>query len=170
MTLIIGLGNPDRGDDAAGLAVARGVRRAAPPGVTVTDVDGDQLALLDAWSSAAASDDPVYVIDAVRSGADPGTVHRFTADEQPPATVRPAGTHALTLTEVIEVARALSTSRHRRLPARLTCYGIEAATFAPGAAMSPAVAAAVESLTARLLRELRAGRGAGRSGRQAVRG
>lgn len=32
MTIVIGIGNPDRGDDAAGLAVARTVRAAAPAG------------------------------------------------------------------------------------------------------------------------------------------
>jgi Ni,Fe-hydrogenase maturation factor len=53
MTLVIGIGNPDRGDDAAGLAVARNVRAAAPAGVAVIELDGDQLALLDAWDGAA---------------------------------------------------------------------------------------------------------------------
>jgi hydrogenase maturation protease len=154
MTLVIGLGNADRGDDAIGLVIARGIRRACPPGVTVADVDGDQLALLDAWAEAAADGDAVYVVDAVRSGAAPGTVYRFTADDPLPATIRPAGTHALTLAEVIEVARALSTENRRRLPVNLICYGIEAATFTPGAPMSPSVAAAVESLTATLLHEL----------------
>jgi hydrogenase maturation protease len=157
VTLVIGLGNADRGDDAAGLAVTRAVRRAAPPGITVTDLVGDQLDLLDAWSTAAAKGDAVFVIDAVRSGAPPGTVHRFTPDDLPSAALRPAGTHALTLTEVIGMARALSTDTRRRLPARLVCYGIEAATFAPGAPMSAPVAAAVEPVAAALLREIAEG-------------
>jgi hydrogenase maturation protease len=155
MTLVIGLGNADRGDDAVGLVVARGIRRAAPPGVTVTDVDGDQLALLDAWATAATDGDAVYVIDAVRSGAPPGTVYRFTDGDPLPATTRPAGTHALTLAEVIAIARALSTEDCPRIPARLICYGIEAVTFTPGAPMSWSVAVAAESVTATLLQELR---------------
>jgi hydrogenase maturation protease len=154
VTLVIGLGNTDRGDDAAGLAVAGAVRRAAPPGVTVTDLDGDQLALLDAWSAAAASGEAVFVIDAVRSGAPPGTLHRFTLGDLPSATFRPAGTHALTLTEVIGIARALSTDTCPRLPARLVCYGIEAATLTPGVPMSAPVAAAVEPVAAALLHEI----------------
>jgi hydrogenase maturation protease len=48
----IGIGNPDRGDDAVGLAVARRVRDAAPGGVTVKELDGDQLTLLDEWDHA----------------------------------------------------------------------------------------------------------------------
>jgi hypothetical protein len=38
MTLVIGIGNPDRGDDAVGLAVAGRVRAAAPAGVTVIEL------------------------------------------------------------------------------------------------------------------------------------
>jgi hydrogenase maturation protease len=64
MTLVIGIGtgigNADRGDDAAGLAVARLVRAAAPAGVTVLELDGDQLELLDARDGAAE----VYLVDA----------------------------------------------------------------------------------------------------------
>ncbi len=56
MKLVIG--NHDRGDDAAGLAVAGRIRAAALPGVGVILLDGDQLALLDAWADA----DDVYVI------------------------------------------------------------------------------------------------------------
>jgi Ni,Fe-hydrogenase maturation factor len=49
VALLIGIGNADHGDDAAGLAVARRVTAAAPGGVTVTELSGDQLGLLDAW-------------------------------------------------------------------------------------------------------------------------
>jgi hydrogenase maturation protease len=71
MTLVIGIGNPDRGDDAAGLAVARRVRAAAARrDVTVTELIGDQLALLDIWDGVK----DVYVIDAVCSGGAPGSV------------------------------------------------------------------------------------------------
>lgn len=153
MTLVIGIGNPDRGDDAAGLAVARRVREAtaaaiARPDVTVVELTGDQLALLDAWDG----EKQVYVIDAVWSGATPGTVFRFDAAR--PLGVRFAGrgTHTFSLADVVELARALG-----RLPARLTGYGIEGAAFGFGAGLSPPVAAAAEAVAARLLGELEAG-------------
>ena len=149
MILVIGIGNPTRGDDAAGLAVARRIREAAPGHVTVTELAGDQLALLDAWTGARE----VYLIDAVCSGGTPGTVYRFDAAE--PLTVHfwHCGTHTFSLADVIELARALG-----RLPARLTGFGIEGATFEPGAPLSPEVEAAVEAVTALLLRELRENR------------
>jgi len=150
MILVIGIGNPARGDDAAGLAVARRIREAAAPGdVTVTELAGDQLALLDAWTGARE----VYVIDAVCSGGTPGTVYRFDAAEPLTAHFWHRGTHTFSLADVIELARALG-----RLPARLTGFGIEGATFEPGVPLSPEVEAAVEAVTVLLLGELRENR------------
>ena len=149
MILVIGIGNPARGDDAAGLAVARRIRDAAPGDVTVAELAGDQLALLDAWTGARE----VYVIDAVCSGGTPGTVYRFDAAEPLTAHFWHRGTHTFSLADVIELARALG-----RLPARLTGFGIEGATFEPGAPLSPEVEAAVEAVTALLLGEVRENR------------
>ena len=148
MRLVIGVGNPDRGDDAAGLAVARRIRDAAPRDVTVTELDGDQLKLLDAWDGA----DEVYVVDAVCSGGQPGTAYRFDGSGPLGARFRQRGTHTFSLAEVIELARAL-----HRLPARLAGYGIEAATFAHGASLSPEVEAAVQAVTGQILGELTGG-------------
>jgi hydrogenase maturation protease len=149
MTLVIGIGNADRGDDAAGLAVARRVRAAtAPREVTVAELIGDQLGLLDAWDGVKE----VYVVDAVCSGGAPGTVYRFDGAQPLDARFRHRGTHTLSIADVIELARALG-----RLPARLTGYGIEGAAFEIGAGLSPEVAAAVEAVTGRLLAELKAG-------------
>ena len=147
MILVIGIGNPTRGDDAAGLLVARHIREAASPGeVTVTELAGDQLALLDAWTGARE----VYLIDAVCSGGTPGTVYRFDAAEPLTAHFWHHGTHTFSLADVIELGRALD-----RLPGRLTGYGIEGGTFEPGAPLSAEVEAAIQAVTAALLRELR---------------
>jgi hydrogenase maturation protease len=148
MKLVIGIGNPDRGDDAAGLAVARRVRDAAPRGVTVKELDGDQLRLLDAWDDAAE----VYVVDAVCSGGPPGAAYRFDASRPLGARFRHRGTHTFSLAEAIELARAL-----RRLPARLTGYGIEGTTFALGAGLSPEAEAATRVVAGQILGELTGG-------------
>ncbi len=149
MTLVIGIGNADRSDDAAGLAVARRVRAATTRrNVSVAELIGDQLALLDVWNGV----NDVYVIDAVCSGGTPGTVYRFDAAQPLDARFRHRGTHTLSLADVIELARALD-----RLPARLAGYGIEGAAFGVGVGLSPEVEAAVEVVTGRLLVELKAG-------------
>lgn len=148
MRLVIGIGNSGRGDDAAGLAVAALVERAAPPGVSVRRAEGDPLALLDIWAGVA----DVYLVDAVRSGAAPGTVIRFDASRPLGVRFRHQGTHALGLADVIEVGRAL-----RRLPAHLTGFGIEGAAFEQGAPLSAQAQDAVRRVAARLVGELAAG-------------
>jgi hydrogenase maturation protease len=148
VALLIGVGNADRGDDAAGLMVARRVAAAAPGGVTVTELSGDQLGLLDAWEGQSE----VWVTDAVCSGAAPGTMYRFDAATPLGAPLSRRGTHALSLADVIELARALG-----RLPGRLVGYGIEGAAFEPGAPLSSAVDAAARAVASQILRELREG-------------
>ena len=148
MRLVIGIGNPDRGDDAVGLAVARRVRDAAPADVTVAELDGDQLKLLDAWDGA----DEVYVVDAVCSGGRPGATYRFDASGPLGTRFAHRGTHTFSLAEVIELARAL-----RRLPTRLAGYGIEAATFTLGAGLSPEAEAAAGAVAGQILDELTGG-------------
>ena len=151
--LLIGLGNDARGDDAAGLEVARRLRGA--PGVHVMELGGDPLALLDAWDGASS----VVVVDAVRSGAPAGTVHRLDAREAPlsAALGGASSTHAVGLADAIELARALG-----RLPERLVVLGIEGRRFGSGDRPSPEVVEAIErvsrSLSARRPRAATAAR------------
>ena len=149
MILVIGIGNPDRGDDAAGLAVAKRVRAATRSDeVTVRELAGDQLALIDEWAGAT----DVYVVDAVSSGGTPGTVYRFDAADPLTGRFRHRGTHAFSLADVIELARALD-----KLPGHLAGFGIEGAGFAIGAGLSPQAAAAVDEATSLLLADIKAG-------------
>jgi hydrogenase maturation protease len=149
MILVIGIGNPDRGDDAAGLAVAKHIRAATLSGeVTVRELVGDQLALIDEWTGATH----VFVVDAVSSGGTPGTVYRFDAEDALTERFQHRGTHMFSLADVIELARALD-----RLPRHLAGFGIEGADFAIGAGLSPQAAAAVDEVTSLLLTDIKAG-------------
>ena len=141
MTLVIGVGNADRGDDAAGLVAARAVR-AADSRIAVAELAGDQLGLLDMWAGA----DEVIVVDAVWSGAPAGTVFRFSAATPLGGPFRRPGTHTFSLADVIELARNLNV-----LPPRLTGYGIEGRDFGFGKPLSPPVAAAVGEVAKLLL-------------------
>jgi hydrogenase maturation protease len=144
--LVVGIGNVYRGDDAAGLMVASLVRSARQPGVTVLDLEGEPVSLLDLW----AGTDAVYLADAVRSGGQPGTVYRFDAAlGLPPAPLRHRGTHAFSLGDAIEMARAVG-----GLPGRLVVYGIEGAAFQAGVPLSAPVRSAVTEVACRILAEL----------------
>lgn len=173
---MIGVGNALRGDDAAGVEVARRLRArlqearegearggevsefeearkdragAAAPEIEVRELEGETLALLDVWEGA----DAVVLVDAVRSGAAPGMIHRVDASRKPlPARLRgSSSTHAVGVGEAIELARSLG-----RLPRRVVLYGLEGAGFDAGAGLSRAVAAAVAPLAEAVLGEARA--------------
>ena len=134
--LVVGLGQRDRGDDAAGPAVAARVGALGLPGVRVIEQE-DPAGLLDAWAGAEL----VVVADAVRSGRPPGTVHVLHAAHGPlPAWVGVGGTHAFGLAEAVELARALD-----RLPPELVIVGIEAGQFGLGEPVSPPVAGALDT-------------------------
>jgi len=146
-TLIIGLGNEYRRDDAVGLVVARRLREAAPESVLVLEETGEGASLLESWQDAHT----VILIDAVQSGAAPGTVHRLDARAKPIAKkFFRFSTHAFGLAEAVELARALG-----RLPPRLIVYGIEGKRFEAGVGLSPEVKAVVGEVVERVLGELR---------------
>lgn len=140
--VVVGAGNPDRGDDGAGVAVAECVAAAGLPGVRVAVDRGDPVALIDVWEGAHS----LWVIDACRSGAPPGTVRRFD-----PAVTRPRAlrtSHGLSVVDAVELARSLG-----RLPARVWVYVIEAGSCDPGASLSDPVVAAVQQVAGELLAE-----------------
>ena len=145
--LLIGVGNPDRGDDAIGPLVARAVRELAPPAVEVRELEGEGSAIFFALGDAQT----VVIVDASRSGAPPGTVERIDAWEAAlPASSSETSTHAFGLAAAIELARALGA-----LPPRCILYGVEGASFRAGEALSPPVGRAIAALIPRLARELR---------------
>jgi hydrogenase maturation protease len=147
--LVVGIGNDGRGDDAVGLVVARRVRArlAAADAVAVVECDGDAASLLDRWSAASL----VIVIDAVRSGATAGSLHRVDlVRHRAPLPPRGRSSHALGLAEAVELGRSLG-----RLPPRLVLYGIEATVFDLGAPLSSPVAAAAIRVARRVVRAVR---------------
>jgi hydrogenase maturation protease len=149
--LVIGLGNRDRGDDAVGLHVARRVATLGLPDVVVEEAKGDSLALLDRWAGLGR----VVLVDAAAPLALPGRIHRLDPLAGPlPRDLALSSTHAFGLAEAVELSRRLGL-----LPQRMTIYAIEAGCFDPGAALSPAVAAAVVPAAGRIAAELAEGQG-----------
>jgi hydrogenase maturation protease len=144
--VVIGVGNEDRGDDAVGRRVAAALRGRVPDGVVVLDSDGDPATIMDSWSGA----DWAVLVDAMVSGAAPGTVRRIDATESPlPPSVQLASTHAMGAADAVELARTLD-----RLPERLVVYGIEGVSFRPGAPLTPEVADAVDVAARMVLAEV----------------
>jgi hydrogenase maturation protease len=148
-TCVVGVGNELRGDDAVGLEVLRLLEGALPDGVRVLPCEGEPVALLSAWEGC----DTVILVDATHSGAEPGTVRRIPAHDEPlPPERGRSSTHVLGVGEAIELARALG-----KLPPRAIVYGIEAGTLEAGAELSPEVRAAAATVAAAVRGELERG-------------
>jgi hydrogenase maturation protease len=144
--VVLGVGNRYRRDDGAGLAVAELLAGRVPEFVDVVECEQEPSRLLEAWDGAEAA----VIVDTVRSGAEPGTLHRFDASEEPlPAQVFRGSTHAFGVGEAVELGRALG-----RLPRRVLVYGVEGAAFEAGEGLTPAVEAAVGPAADAVLEDL----------------
>lgn len=143
--ILLGIGNPDRGDDASGRIAAVLLRDALPPGIVVAECDGEATDLL----TLIAGRDLAVIVDACLSGEPAGTVRRFDVAAAPlPAASYGLSTHGLGLDAAIELARSLG-----QLPARCIVYTIEGSDFAPGAALSPTIATAIRSVATSIITE-----------------
>lgn len=145
--LIIGVGNEMRGDDGAGLLVARLLQDRPPHGVSVLQHNGEGSTLIEAWQGYES----VVLVDAAApnalggsattgGGAAPGVIQRFSLDDGPlPVTLASSlSSHAFGVADAIDLARNL-----QRLPTQLTVYAIEGQDFRLGRPMTlPVVAAA----------------------------
>jgi hydrogenase maturation protease len=139
------LGSRYRGDDAVGPLVADRLREV---GATVLECGDEPTRLLDAWAGL----DLVVIVDAVSSGAPPGTVHRVDPGEGPlPRDLGLASTHAFSVTDALELGRALG-----QAPRRVIVIGIEGAAFGMGDPLTAAVAAALDGVAESVLAELEA--------------
>ena len=139
---VIGIGNRCRSDDAAGLAVLDQLRDRLPPTVTVRESLGDGTELLDLWRDFEMA----IAVDAVYSGAAPGTVYRFDAHLcQLPAQLFRYSTHVFGLAAAVEMGRVLGS-----LPLSLVVYGIEGRSFVTGLELSREVRAAVGVVSQRV--------------------
>jgi hydrogenase maturation protein HypF len=117
---IIGIGSPF-GDDAVGLEVARILAEAPPPGCEVIAADRPGATLIDLLDGA----DAAILVDAVRSGAKPGTVHELGFDELERCRAHFVSSHDLDVIPAIQLARKLG-----RAPVLGRVVGLEIARTA----------------------------------------
>ena len=140
--LIIGCGNRQRGDDAAGILAAERLREL---GIEADTHIGDAADLIEAWETV----DDVIVVDAVLTGAPVGTVQAWDGRQLPDSVSTTVSTHGFGVAEAIELARVLN-----RLPMRLRVYGVEGRRFEPGAEISSEVQRTVEEVAQRIIADV----------------
>jgi hydrogenase maturation protease len=155
LTVLVGLGNPVRGDDAVGLRVAEAVQcllnERPIAGVRVATSTRGGFELIDLLSGA----DHAVLVDCLEAlNARPGRV-RVLALDAVAGSARLVGSHDIGLPAAVELGRLLGI----RMPADVEVIGIEAEVgdrIEEG--LSPELAAAVPVVAAWLCERL-AGRG-----------
>lgn len=143
-TLIIGIGNRFRGDDALGCLLADAIRQHVS--CEVIEHDGEPASLIDTWKGRQ----DVILIDAVSSGAQAGTIHRIDLNENAlPDSFRSYSTHAFGIAEAVELARVLG-----KLPPHIVFYGVEGKSFSGGTALSGPLQEAAQELQQVIITEI----------------
>ena len=119
MDVVIAVGNAFRRDDGVAAVIAERLRSRALAGVEVIDEMCEPARLIEAWDGARLC----VLVDALSTGAEPGTVHRVELDDA--ADVRfdldasAHSTHGLAIADAVALGRALG-----RLPRRLVVVGV----------------------------------------------
>jgi hydrogenase maturation protease len=144
--LVVGFGNPDRGDDGVGVLVAQNLRARLPAGVTISARFDDALSLIDDW----ANFDALVCVDAAEPMGTPGRIHRIDLTTRDlPHNLTLTSSHAFGLAEVIALARTLELA-----PQNIVVYAIEGRCFDNGAPLTPDVAVAAAETAERIIAEV----------------
>ncbi len=145
-TLILGIGNPLMGDDAAGVLVAQQLQLRQGLNVDVIDGGTEGIGLIPVMEQYLR----VLVVDAVPMGLAPGTIRRFTwADVRLVRSGENLSLHQSDFTEALLLAEALGC-----LPAEVIIYGVQPQQIEWDTPISVPVEQALETLIDNLLQEL----------------
>jgi hydrogenase maturation protease len=143
--LVIGLGNPLRGDDGIGPAVIEALRPARGAAVTLLESSGHDLT----ERMASEAFDRIIVIDAANLGRPPGAWQRLTADRL--ASTGGAGlTHGMGLVGAIHLLTALGLEPE----APIVIYAVQPAAVGWGPGLSREARRAVTAVAAAVRQEL----------------
>jgi len=143
--VLVGLGNRYMKDDGVGLVVAEELKPAVGGAVAVLVRSSMDLGLL--WELRGAS--LVVIVDAVRTGAQPGTVTALAATPSVAPLERLPGLHSLELLDVLDLAR----SARLDVPP-LVLVGVEPSDCSPGEGLTDPVREAVPRLVAAVREKL----------------
>ncbi len=128
-----------------GILIARRLKDRASDRVSIKEQSGEGTSLMDSWKEH----DRVCVVDAVSSGASPGSIHRMDASKEPiPSKFFSCSTHDFGVAEAIELARTLG-----QLPRQLKLFGIEGNNFQPGEILSAEVERAIKLVVDEIMQQ-----------------
>jgi hydrogenase maturation protease len=135
-TVVIGLGNPIMGDDGFGLAVMQRLQAMYDVPATVELIDGGTwgLTLLPIFESA----ERILLLDAIETGAEPGTLWRVEREQLPTTFALRTSPHQIDLCDVLAITRLRGS-----LAAEIVAIGAQPGVIDMTTELSPALASAV---------------------------
>lgn len=144
--LVIGVGNPDAGDDAAGRIVARNLLASDHGAFDIEEASGEATHLLALFQNRSR----VVIVDACQAGDPPGTLRRFNARTMTlPRQLAGYSSHGFGVAAAIDLGGILDA-----LPETLILHTVEGASFRPGDAPSDVVIKACARLMPRVRADL----------------
>jgi hydrogenase maturation protease len=146
-TLVIGLGNPLRGDDGVGVRVVEALRaRSLSPDVEVIDGGTQGLGIIPLMEGR----ERLILIDAANISTAPGQFARFAPDDvRLPGNDRQLSVHSAGLREALQLAQALHV-----LPRDVIIFGVQPEQLDWDAGLSQAVEANLPPLIAAVAAEI----------------
>lgn len=118
-TLLLGIGNPIRTDDAIGILVAREISKMGLPNVDVEEVAASGIEVMELM----LDHEKVVIVDAImRPGKEPGEIMKLE-EEDFSHTVHGASPHGVNLSTAIELGRQTAPPR---MPKTIVFYAMQA--------------------------------------------
>lgn len=137
---VIGIGNPFRGDDAAGLQVVDGVKKAISTGIDFFEIRGDMTSIIEHLSTFQT----VFLVDACQGE----TFEWLRIDalrEGIPLEHTQTSTHGLGVSQAVEMAKNFG-----QLPDKLILYVIKGNYFG----ISHSISSSVEKIIPIVIKEI----------------
>ena len=145
--VVLGIGNVLLQDEAVGALAAQELERRfyIPEGVEILDGGTAGIELM----GFIAGKDLLVIIDAVKSGKEPGTVMRAEGDEVPATFRQRLSPHQIGLSDLLATTMLLGEA-----PDKMVLFGMEPASMETGIGLSEQVEASFERLLDLVAREL----------------
>jgi hydrogenase maturation protease len=143
MIAVIGCGNPTRGDDGVGGEVLRLIASRGVGDAKLLDAGTDGAAVM----FAARSCRKLIIVDACRTGAEPGAVFEVPGEELSDADCPPLATHEFRWDHAIAAGRRMFRGD---FPDDVTVFLIEAESLEFGIGLTPCVSAAATTVADRI--------------------
>ncbi|MBI4851672.1 MAG: hydrogenase maturation protease [Acidobacteria bacterium] len=144
-TVVIGIGNDHRGDDAFGLLTVRNIKKIISNKVCCYEHSSDATGLISLWQKEKV----VFLIDAIYSKDPCGTIYCLDLKKEILPNEWFYSTHSFNIAQVIELAQILD-----QMPKKILLYGVVGKNFEIGEKISPKVFQAIETLTTEIIKDI----------------